>query len=48
VSETGTSIKLTVIAQTFAEPCTAQNMTLFGYVTPASPIEGRTIEGSVG
>lgn len=47
VEETTTSITLTVVGVGVGgkTPCTAQAVTMFGYVTPVSPLGDRTIQG---
>jgi hypothetical protein len=45
IKETSTSITLTVVGVGGKEPCTAQKVTRFGYVTPKSPIGNRNIRG---
>ena len=45
IEETSTSITLTVVGVGGKGPCTAQQVTMFGYVTPKSPIGNRNIQG---
>jgi hypothetical protein len=45
IEETSTSITLTVVGVGGKEPCTAEGVTMIGYVTPKSPIGTRNIQG---